>query len=100
MDLEDHLIAPERWDLEVPPEVRVEGIDDEGSYPTGYGRHPEHGWFVLGAGQGPFIIWAQWLQPAVVKMDFATPTPPPNRLRQPLIDTLTRLQKTLQDTAP
>ena len=100
--LEQYMLPPERWDREVPGEVRVEGIDDEGSYPVGYGRHPEQGWFVLGAGQGPYLIWAEWQQPQkVVELtDFGTPTPEPNRLRQPLIDTLTRLQKLLQDTEP
>lgn len=102
MSLEKHMISPELWDREVPPVVRVEGINDEGFYPTGYGRHPEHGWFVLSSGQGPFIIWAEWQQPQAQGVfeitDFDTPTPEPNHLRQPLIDTLTRLQKILQDT--
>ena len=99
MALEEHLIPPERWDLEVPPEVRVHGVEDEGSYPIGYGRNPEKGWFVLSGGQGSFIVWAQWLEEPVKKLDFSKPTEV-HRYRQPLINTLTRLQQALQNTGP
>lgn len=51
MSLKRHMIPPERWDREVPPEVRIHGIEDEITrYPIGYGRHPEHGWFVISCG--------------------------------------------------
>lgn len=97
--LEQYLIPPERWDREVPGEVRVHGITDEVErYPIGYGRHPEDGWFLLGSGQGPFIIYAQWEQPAVVELDFSKPTPEPERFRQSLIDTLDRLRAVLQES--
>lgn len=102
LSLERHLIPPERWDLEVPPEVRVEGISDEiDRYPVGYGRHPDKGWFVLGAGQGPFIIWAEWLTPSGVQelTDFATPSPPRDRAKEALIHTLRRLQAVLQENS-
>ena len=98
--LEQYIIPSESWDREVPGEVRVHGIADDESYPTGYGRHPEDGWFVLGAGQGPFLIYAQWEQPAVVHLtDFGTPTPDPNKLKEPLIATLDRLRAPLKETA-
>jgi hypothetical protein len=30
-------------------------------YPTGVGRHPDHGWFVLSSGgQGPCFEWTEW----------------------------------------
>jgi len=95
--LEQYLIPPDTWDLSVPGEVRIHGIKDEGIYPTGYGRHPKDGWFVLGAGQGPFIIYAEWLQPGVVELtDFGKPTRPPEDLKEPLIQTLDRLRAVLQ----
>ena len=98
--LEQYLISPERWDREVPGEVRVHGITDEiERYPVGYGRHPEDGWFVLSCGQGSFIVWAQWEQPAIVQLDFSKPTPKPDRFRESLIVTLDRLRATLQETA-
>lgn len=99
LSLERHLILPERWDLEVPPEVRVEGISDEiDRYPVGYGYHPDKGWFVLGAGQGPFIIWAEWQQPQGVP-ELNLNEKPQNRdyMREGLIQTLRRLQAVLQE---
>jgi hypothetical protein len=99
MSLEEHLVPPARWDVEVPPEVRLHGIEDEGSYPVGYGRHPEKGWFVLGTGQGPFVIWAEWENEPVKQFGFTAPTEEP-RYRRPLVDALTRLQKALQNTGP
>jgi hypothetical protein len=100
--LEKHMIAPERWDLEVPPEVRLHGIEDEiVRYPIGYGRHPDRGWFVISGGQGPFLVWAEWQQEPVKEHGFELSTEVP-RYHQALIQTLTRLQNTLQeqDTEP
>lgn len=34
--------------------TRNEGI------PTGIGKHPEKGWFILVTGQGPHFIWREW----------------------------------------
>ena len=99
LSLEAHLIEPERWDLEVPPEVRIHGVEDEGAYPTGYGRHPEKGWFVLGAGQGPFIIWAEWRHQYVEKIDFTTDTME-ERYKAPLVKVLGRLQDHLRGALP
>lgn len=99
LSLEKHMIPPERWDLEVPPEVRLHGIEDERSHPTGYGRHPDKGWFVLGSGQGPFVIWSEWDHDPVNRFSFTDDTEEP-RYRQPLVDALTRLQKALQTTGP
>lgn len=97
--LERYLIRPDTWDREVPGRVRVHGIDDEGKQPVGYGRHPEDGWFVLGTGQGPFILYADWLETGGVTelTDFGEPSPPPERYREPLIAVLDRLRTTLQE---
>lgn len=103
MDLEEYLISSERWDLEVPPEVRIEGIMDEVErYPVGYGRHPEKGWFVLAAGQGPFLVWSEWTHPqgGVQEVtDFGVPTQPDPPFREALLFTLRRLQAMLQTEA-
>jgi hypothetical protein len=98
MSLEKHMIPPERWDREVPPEVRVYGIEDEVvRYPVGYGRHPELGWFVISTGQGPFVVWAEWEQKPVKQHGFEATTEEP-RYRRALIQALTRLQAHLQET--
>ncbi len=44
------------WD-EVPEGMRQ--YRDEDDCPIGAGKHPDFGWFVLGCGQGPFIIWTE-----------------------------------------
>ena len=71
-EMERYLIRFDKWDRKelegvVPDDVIEElfspSTDDDGNIikqPIGLGRHPEKGWFVLGAGQGPFFIWAQW----------------------------------------
>jgi hypothetical protein len=100
MSLEQHMIPPERWDRDVPPEVRVHGIEDEVvRYPVGYGRHPELGWFVISCGEGPFVVWAEWEQQPVKQHGFEEDTKIP-RYQQALIQALTRLQNTLQETEP
>jgi hypothetical protein len=95
--LEALLLEPDRWDLEVPPEVRIRGIDAEGSYPIGYGRHPEKGWFVLTTAQGPALLWAEWRHDHVEKIDFNTDTRE-ERYKAPLVEALGRLQTQLQGT--
>lgn len=93
--LETYLIPPESWDRMVPGFVRIQGIADEGSQPVGYGRHPEKGWFVLGTGQGPFLIYAEWDSPSEKHLD--SNTPDTNALQKPLIEVLDRLRKALAE---
>ena len=41
-------------------DIEEEGIDCGGpSGPTGLSKHPEHGYIIVGCGQGPFIIWSE-----------------------------------------
>jgi hypothetical protein len=64
LELERYLIEPRHWYKDqswlelVPPDV-IEELDTS-EQPTGLGRHPTKGWFVLGTGQGPFIVWSEW----------------------------------------
>lgn len=55
--LEKHLIPPEEYE-DVPQYVRDQYCDDDG-YPVGIAHHPEYGWFILFAGQGPGIGWSE-----------------------------------------
>ena len=56
--LEKYLIPPERWNGEVPNFVR-DKINPEDDSPIGFGYTKETGWFILGTGQGPFLIWKE-----------------------------------------
>jgi len=61
-ELEHYLIDPEKWDDRllslIPCNIRdeLEGLNPT---PIGIGIHPSCGIFVLGTGQGPFIMWTQ-----------------------------------------
>jgi len=70
--LEKHLTPFEQWTDEMisnfPQDVQDElnyiirwsrGEEKHMPHPTGIGHHPEYGWFCIGAGQGPFIIWVE-----------------------------------------
>ena len=66
MELEKHLIAPDKWKNElrqhgevVPAEIYKDLFGPSGG-PIGLGRHPEKGLFVLASGQGPCIVWTEW----------------------------------------
>lgn len=62
-DLEDYLIEPDQWNQDqswrqvVPADLlqELEGPPQ----PIGLGRHPDLGWFVMYAGQGPFLAWSE-----------------------------------------
>jgi len=63
-EAEKHLIPLSQWRQHLPkmPEegraiLRMEM--DGPSGPTGLAKHPEHGYMILGSGQGPFIIWSE-----------------------------------------
>jgi hypothetical protein len=65
--LEEHLITPAQWNDDqswrsVMPEHVVEELDNAGPgrQPIGLGKHPEKGWFVMCAGQGPLVVWSEW----------------------------------------
>lgn len=36
----------------------MEFLDEYGGS-TGVAKHPEHGWIMLGTGQGPFVMWME-----------------------------------------
>ena len=61
--LEGYLIDPDKWhDLykKMPPECK-KVVDDCDIEPDciGIGRNEEHGWFIIGAGQGPCLLWSE-----------------------------------------
>jgi len=61
--LEQYGIDPDQW--EANPEWKsilpVDVIEELSEpYPIMLGKHPTKGWFVLGTGQGPYIIWTEW----------------------------------------
>lgn len=63
MNLEKFLIPPEKWNglYAGMPDYCKKVIDilQENSDCIGIGWCEEVGWFVLGAGQGPHIIWQE-----------------------------------------
>jgi hypothetical protein len=57
-ELENYLIVRKEWDTCGAPEAYIkEAIAGcEEGVPTGFGKHPKYGWFVIWtAGQGPRI---------------------------------------------
>lgn len=47
-------------DFNLDADIEDEGIECGGpSGPTGLAKHPKHGYIILGAGQGPFVIWSE-----------------------------------------
>lgn len=62
-ELEKHLIDPQEWDSLYPdiPDYVQQVKDDLSKNPAcvGIGKHSDVGWFVLGAGQGPHILWQE-----------------------------------------
>lgn len=64
-ELEDFLIPIEKWDQDpswkqkVPQDIQQDLL--RGDYPMGLARHPTLGWCVLASGQGPFVVWGEWL---------------------------------------
>lgn len=60
-EIEKYLIDPKDWKtcgIEEKQLLMVEEESGEGQS-TGIAKHPEYGFFVLGAGQGPFMIWSE-----------------------------------------
>ena len=72
MDLEKDLISPEDWHT-APKGVRLLAEDAKSSGSTGIGKC-YMGWFVLGTGQGPFIIWREWEEQTIPCMFCSDPT--------------------------
>ena len=63
-ELEAYLLCPTAWTDDIidrfPEDLQEELRDSSiAGGPIGIGEHPEHGWFCLGCGQGPFIIWME-----------------------------------------
>jgi hypothetical protein len=64
--LERDLIPSEQWPKlykSMPKKIQetVDWINSEDfdMMPTGIGYNKEVGWFILGCGQGPFVIWIE-----------------------------------------
>ena len=63
-ECEHHYLLPyEEGARQIPfeeaREILVENARNR--YPTGVGRHPELGWFVISSGgQGPIFDWTEW----------------------------------------
>lgn len=63
--LEQYLIHPDHWNDDTSwqdfvPATLQDELHAANGPPIGLGRHPDKGWFVLGAGQGPTTLWSQW----------------------------------------
>lgn len=70
-ELEKHLIPIKKWKdaaNNFPENLREEimyhirwenGEEQDMPHPIGIGFRKDVGWFMLGGGQGPFIIWAE-----------------------------------------
>ena len=57
-ELEEFLIPVADWGLCPYPEaVEMARKESDAGYPTGIAKDPDGGWWVLGCGQGPFIMW-------------------------------------------
>ncbi len=61
--LEMQLINPNRWEIfyeQMPQECKnvVDNPSKQGG-PTGIGLSHSIGWFILGAGQGPQLLWSE-----------------------------------------
>ena len=56
-DYDAHEVAAKKV---LPDDLYKELYVNKSEYPIGLGKHPERGYFVLGSGQGPFIIWSEW----------------------------------------
>ena len=59
-DLEDDLISPDLWRklYDIMPKECQKAIDDK-EYAIGIGINPKYGWFIMGSGQGPCLLWAE-----------------------------------------
>ncbi len=71
-ELEKHLIPPDKWDKDLiskfPENLRDEieynirwsnGEEKDMPHPIGLGFREDIGYFMIGCGQGPFIIWSE-----------------------------------------
>ena len=59
-ELEKHLIPFTEWEEKVPKFVR-DMVDLDDGQPTGIGYTEKTGWYILGTGQGPFVVWMEKL---------------------------------------
>ena len=62
-ELEEELISPDKWDNKlldkIPREISDDIKNETTGGPTGIGYREDVGYFVIGCGQGPFIIWLE-----------------------------------------
>lgn len=59
-ELEKLMLPDYENDASIPAHVKTEALKahNEG-IPTGVGHHPDTGWFIIHAGQGPYIAWTE-----------------------------------------
>ena len=58
MDLEKNMLSYD--DPKIPEPVKARAEDPSlAGYPVGIGHRDDVGWFILGTGQGPYVIWLE-----------------------------------------
>lgn len=64
MELESKLIEPDKWSdfYDIIPEYCKKVVDEleVNQEPIGIGWDESLGWFVMGSGQGPHLIWQEY----------------------------------------
>lgn len=59
-DFEDDLIPPEKWqNLYVEMPKKCQEIVDGSTECIGIGKNNKIGWFIMGSGQGPVLLWSE-----------------------------------------
>lgn len=58
--LEDDLIDPDTW-LDIYDQMpdKCKEVVDAPPQCLGIGRNKKYGWFIMGSGQGPCLIWSE-----------------------------------------
>ena len=58
--LEDDLIDPDKWaDLYNQMPIKCKELVDEPLCCLGIGQNEKLGWFIMGSGQGPSLLWQE-----------------------------------------
>lgn len=60
-DLEGDLISPEKWQelYAEMPKICQEVVDQSSDQCIGIGKNDKLGWFIMGSGQGPVLLWSE-----------------------------------------
>lgn len=60
-NLENYLISTKDWNkyLDKLPKYILDNVINKPPECVGFGHHPELGWFVMGSGQGPCLLWVE-----------------------------------------